>query len=69
MLTESTRRDGSLETIPKMAAITCDQKACDSYNILLGATGSVASVKIPLIVEKLLEIPKVGVEMSVWQAE
>ncbi|CAB4022013.1 phosphopantothenoylcysteine decarboxylase-like [Paramuricea clavata] len=38
-----------------------------NINILAGVTGSVASIKLPILVEKLLEIPKVSVRVIATQ--
>jgi hypothetical protein len=37
-----------------------------NINILAGVTGSVASIKLPILVEKLLEIPKVCFKLFIF---
>ena len=38
-----------------------------STNILVGVTGSVAAIKLPLLVEKLLKIPKVRLQLFLFR--
>ncbi|NP_001297817.1 phosphopantothenoylcysteine decarboxylase [Esox lucius] len=49
----------SLRAPPKLDLLT----SCGNFHVLVGVTGSVAAVKLPLLVSQLLEIPGVDVRV------
>ena len=36
--------------------LTADSTMSENFNVLIGCTGSVASIKVPLLVEQLLDL-------------
>ena len=46
-----------------ISLINCNVVKSEKKNILIGCTGSVAALKIPLLVNKLLEIKKVNIKI------
>lgn len=39
------------------------QQSCGKFRVLVGVTGSVAALKLPLLVSQLLELPEVSMRL------
>uniref|UniRef100_A0A4W5MA57 Phosphopantothenoylcysteine decarboxylase n=1 Tax=Hucho hucho TaxID=62062 RepID=A0A4W5MA57_9TELE len=48
--------------LPSSPTITIPDDSCGTFRVLVGVTGSVAALKVPLLVSQLLELPGVRVK-------
>ncbi|AWP08394.1 putative phosphopantothenoylcysteine decarboxylase [Scophthalmus maximus] len=60
----SSGRDANMQTEEHVACPVTDlEKSRGTFRVLVGATGSVASLKLPLLVSQLLQLPEVDVRV------